>query len=165
MFRNLAVLDLLLQYGAKTDFIDSQGSGILHWAAYYGSLEMIEALRDAKISGIDTNALDGFGMTPQDTMTARMPGYYDKPEIFLPREEEHLAFKLLLDEIDERNKRIVEDCEDTGMDGEASEWSSESDETGVVSESSGLFPLGRSDCVEDGGGSDDDFFDATESFD
>lgn len=44
-YLNRALVHLLLRYGSKTDIIDNDGWGILHWTAHFADMELIDILR------------------------------------------------------------------------------------------------------------------------
>ncbi|OTA97514.1 hypothetical protein M434DRAFT_26826 [Hypoxylon sp. CO27-5] len=104
--RNDLLLDLLIEAGARLDLVNSDGWGILHWAAASTQIESIEVLRRAKISEIDPEVPGNDGDTPLMILDRRK----SRPEHkFIPGErritdDETEAFKKLLDEIRERNK-------------------------------------------------------------
>ncbi|OTA63094.1 ankyrin [Hypoxylon sp. EC38] len=104
--RNTLFLDLLVEAGARLDLVDSNRSGLLHWAAISTQIESIEVLRRAKISGINPDMSDKDGYTPLMFINWRK----SRPEHeFVPGEcritdAETQAFTKLLDEIRERNR-------------------------------------------------------------
>ncbi|KAI0148195.1 ankyrin [Hypoxylon sp. NC0597] len=106
LHRNALLLDLLIEAGARLDLVDSDGFGILHYAALRTQIESIEVLRRANISGIDPDMPEKYGRTALMILNWRK----SKPEHkFLAGErritdDETQAFEKLLDEIRERNK-------------------------------------------------------------
>ena len=50
------VAQLLIDHGARTDFVDSKGRTLLHLAAWYGSAELVSLLVER---GLDVNAVAG----------------------------------------------------------------------------------------------------------
>lgn len=105
LWRNAALLELLIQHGARLDAMDKYGSGVLHFAAQSANLELINVLRDAQICGLNTDQTNAAGDTPMRIMTARMYGAEERrqPGETRPTYEEWLAFKQLLLEIRGRN--------------------------------------------------------------
>ena len=104
--RNRALLRLLLRYGARTDAVDENGSGILHYAAQFADLEMVNILREARIKGMKPDAPDDDGQSPMKIMMGRLCDFDDPnrpPGIYAATYGELLAFKSLLDEIKLRN--------------------------------------------------------------
>ncbi|KAH6990134.1 ankyrin repeat-containing domain protein [Ilyonectria destructans] len=191
LYQNNALLELLIQYGARTDAVDNDGNGILHFAAQAGDLELIEVLSDAKIQGIKTNALNEAGETPSRIMAVRMTGQLKDewgPGVNVATYEEFLLFRLLLEEIDERNRsgqyavdgvdvspdaRIdaLDIDEETGQDGAASEGSFRSEVAFANSDASTMDLLSESDDDQyrdsnrsENDGSEDEFMDARDSW-
>lgn len=133
--RNGALLRLLIQYGARIDPVDEDGWGILHFAARFGDLELINILSDAKIKGIQPDAKSTDGESPMLIMVGRLLELEfngdGPPGITVPTYEEMLAFKQLLDDIHYRNmngqpasggtsvdpKKRVDDVDETDVEG------------------------------------------------
>ncbi|EQB51497.1 hypothetical protein CGLO_08959 [Colletotrichum gloeosporioides Cg-14] len=105
LWRNAALLELLLERGARYDAIDSNGSGILHLAAQSANLDVIEILRDACTRGLSPNQPNVAGDPPMKILMARMLGEeaMRQPGDTVPAYDEFLLFKQLLQEIQERN--------------------------------------------------------------
>nr|XP_036583219.1 uncharacterized protein CTRU02_06812 [Colletotrichum truncatum]KAF6792195.1 hypothetical protein CTRU02_06812 [Colletotrichum truncatum] len=108
LWRNAALLEVLLQRGARQDATDKEGSNMLHFAAQSANSELIEILRGAHIKGINSNQQNTAGDTPMKIMIARMLGdpRRRQPGEVAPTYDEMLAFKHLLQEIEERNSEI-----------------------------------------------------------
>ncbi|KAF0329203.1 ankyrin repeat protein [Colletotrichum asianum] len=105
LWRNAALLELLLTRGARYDAIDKNGSGILHLSAQSANLDVIEILRDACIRGLSPNQPNVAGDPPMKILMARMLGEEAtrQPGDTVPAYDEFLLFKQLLQEIQERN--------------------------------------------------------------
>ncbi|KAJ0164340.1 Ankyrin-3 [Colletotrichum tanaceti] len=105
LWRNAALLELLIQHGARLDAMDKYGSGVLHFAAQSANLELINVLRDAQLCGLNPDQTNAAGDTPMKIMTARMYGAEERrqPGETRPTYAEWLAFKQLLLEIRGRN--------------------------------------------------------------
>ncbi|KAF5497918.1 Ankyrin-3 [Colletotrichum siamense] len=105
LWRNAALLELLLKRGAKYDAIDKNGSGILHLAAQSANLDVIEILRDGCIRGLSPNQPNVAGDPPMKILMARMLGEEARrqPGDTVPAYDEFLLFKQLLQEIQKRN--------------------------------------------------------------
>ncbi|KAK2007762.1 ankyrin [Colletotrichum eremochloae] len=105
LWRNVALLELLIQCGARLDVRDRHGSSSLHFAAQSANIELIDVLRDACIRGLDPDQANTAGDTPMKIITARMYGSEDgrQPGETRPTYNEWLAFKQLLEEIRDRN--------------------------------------------------------------
>ncbi|GKT45620.1 ankyrin-1 [Colletotrichum spaethianum] len=105
LWRNLALMELLIQRKARLDAIDKYGSGILHFAGQSANLDLIKVLQDAQIRGLNPDEANIAGDTPMKIMTARMYGSDERrqPGETRPSFEEWLAFKQLLQEIRDRN--------------------------------------------------------------
>ncbi|KAF4921313.1 Ankyrin-2 [Colletotrichum viniferum] len=88
LWRNAALLELLLKRGARYDAIDKNGSGILHLAAQSANLDVIEILRDACIRGLSPTQPNVAGAS-QEIQCQYMTSFY--------------FFKQLLQEIQTRN--------------------------------------------------------------
>lgn len=105
--QNRALLRPLIQYGARIDAVDEDGWGILHFAARYGDLELINILSDAKIKGIQPDAKSTDGESPMLIMVGRLLELEfngdGPPGVSVPTYEEMLAFKHLLEDIRCRN--------------------------------------------------------------
>ncbi|KAH8904115.1 ankyrin [Coniochaeta sp. PMI_546] len=104
--RNEALTRLLLRHGASVAAVDDTGYGILHYAAYFANLELINILREAEILGVDPDALDDYGRSPMEIMRWRMLKFSDSNP--LPGEtvlisDVFIAFEELLEEIRSRN--------------------------------------------------------------
>ncbi|KAK2025496.1 ankyrin [Colletotrichum zoysiae] len=105
LWRNAALLELLIQHGARLDARDRHGSSSLHFAAQSANMELIDVLRSAHIHGLDPDQANTAGDTPMKIITARMYGSEDgrQPGETRPTYDEWLAFKQLLQEIRNRN--------------------------------------------------------------
>lgn len=55
------IVQLLIDYGSPTTNIISEYSTVLHYAVWYGSLELVEAIVE---TGVDINVPDSHGQTP-----------------------------------------------------------------------------------------------------
>ncbi|KAK2776808.1 hypothetical protein CKAH01_03300 [Colletotrichum kahawae] len=108
LWRNAALLKLLLERGARYDAIDKNGSGILHLAAQSANLDIIEILRDACIRGLSPNQPNVAGDPPMKILMARMLGEdaTRQPGDTVPAYDEFLLFKQLLQEIQKRNLEL-----------------------------------------------------------
>ncbi|KAJ2984520.1 hypothetical protein NUW58_g6016 [Xylaria curta] len=103
--RNTILLGLLIDAGARLDLVDSRQNGILHYAALSTTVESIELLRRAEISGINPDLPNVDGETPLGWLASRL---YALDEDLAPGErrvttDEFWAFKMLIDETRERN--------------------------------------------------------------
>ena len=78
--------ELLLSYGAKYTTWDSNGRSLLHIAAFFGSLRTLHILHDAKLHGIDPDALSRQGQTALQIAQARA----SRPEGFVEELQELL---------------------------------------------------------------------------
>lgn len=65
-------LQVLLQHQASADILDvnKRGMTVLHMAALYPSLEILEILADANLCGLDPRAKDNEGCTASDRFPA-----------------------------------------------------------------------------------------------
>ncbi|KAH0433220.1 hypothetical protein CcaCcLH18_05962 [Colletotrichum camelliae] len=108
LWRNAALLKLLLERGARYDAIDKNGSGILHLAAQSANLDIIEILRDACIRGLSPNQPNVAGDPPMKILMARMLGEEAtrQPGDTVPAYDEFLLFKQLLQQIQKRNLEL-----------------------------------------------------------
>ncbi|EON98965.1 putative ankyrin repeat protein [Phaeoacremonium minimum UCRPA7] len=79
---------LLLAHDARTDAVDKHNSTILHYAARFGTLEILQLLRDG-VHGVDVCARDKDGNTALDIFTNHRPK--------APSPEESFTFKQLLE--------------------------------------------------------------------
>ncbi|KAK7447540.1 hypothetical protein Landi51_06896 [Colletotrichum acutatum] len=105
LWRNAALLELLIQHGARLDAVDKKGSGVLHFAAQSANQELIDILSDARIRGLNPDLANAAGDTPMKIMTARLYSKEDsrQPGETVPTFDEWLAFKNILEEIRGRN--------------------------------------------------------------
>ncbi|OHE95702.1 hypothetical protein CORC01_08986 [Colletotrichum orchidophilum] len=106
LWRNAALLELLIQCGARLDAIDKNGSGVLHFAAQSANQELIDVLSDARIRGVNPDQANAAGDTPMRIMTARLYGKEDsrQPGETVPTFDEWLAFRHFLEDLRERNR-------------------------------------------------------------
>ncbi|KAI0537860.1 ankyrin [Xylaria digitata] len=111
--RNAILLDLLIGAGARLDLVDSRRNGVLHYAALSTTPTSIEILRRVKISNINPDLPNAHGETPLGWLAVRM---YASDETLTPGErrvttDEFWAFKALIEEIRERNKKTDAEVE------------------------------------------------------
>ncbi|KAK1713078.1 ankyrin repeat-containing domain protein [Colletotrichum lupini] len=133
LWRNAALLELLIQHGARLDAVDKKGSGMLHFAAQSANQELIDILSDARIRGLNPDQANAAGDTPMKIMTARLYSKEDsrQPGETVPTFDEWLAFKNILEEIRERNLEdflsgrkcmdIVDDVSSSGISSSTSD--------------------------------------------
>ncbi|KAF4778169.1 hypothetical protein HER10_EVM0000782 [Colletotrichum scovillei] len=133
LWRNAALLELLIQHGARLDAVDKKGSGVLHFVAQSANRELIDILRDARIRGLNPDQANAAGDTPMKIMTARLYSKEDsrQPGETVPTFDEWLAFKNILEEIRERNLEdfllghkcmdIVDDVSSSGISSSTSD--------------------------------------------
>ncbi|KXH40335.1 hypothetical protein CNYM01_09109 [Colletotrichum nymphaeae SA-01] len=133
LWRNAALLELLIQHGARLDAVDKKGSGMLHFAAQSANQELIDILSDARIRGLNPDQANAAGDTPMKIMTARLYSKADsrQPGETVPTFDEWLAFKDILEEIRERNLEdfllghkcmdIVDDVSSSGISSSTSD--------------------------------------------
>ncbi|KAK3380948.1 ankyrin repeat-containing domain protein [Podospora didyma] len=68
----ISALQSLCEFGAKLDIADEEGDTLLHYTAFFGTINQIEYLRSAKLSGFDPDIPDMDGDTPLACYRARL---------------------------------------------------------------------------------------------
>ncbi|KAJ9636354.1 hypothetical protein H2199_008029 [Coniosporium tulheliwenetii] len=66
----------LIERGARMDLLNYGGSSVLHLAAGYGGVEVMNVLTDAHIQDVDVNGRDIFGWTPLEYFETYRTDYY-----------------------------------------------------------------------------------------
>lgn len=115
--KNVKLLEFLINHGARLDQVGFQRRTILHYAAGYGSCEIMEVLTEANIKAVDVDARDVYGYTASDYFENFRDHWF--PGERAPVEQERAAFEALLESV--RAGFICEGSDDEGSDDEGAD--------------------------------------------
>lgn len=113
IWRNDRMVRLLLDAGARTDFVDNYGGTILHLTSIARdvSLSVLHMLKEARIAGLDTRTTTISGWTPLGFFRYGIrTGFGDDPTYEAPSREGIEAFEDLLRDI--RDRGIKTECDE-----------------------------------------------------
>lgn len=76
---NTGAVAILVRMGSILSVVNNENAGVLHYAAAYGSVDIMRLLMAANIRGVDVRSRDLHGRTPEDYFSAL------RPQTFSPR--------------------------------------------------------------------------------